>query len=239
MPEAGGGGELGALVRLAGPLAAQQVGVQLMGSVDAALLGRYSDAALAGAGVGNNLLFGISSLGLGIVMGMDTIVPQALGGGRIDDARRAVGAGVRLAVLVGLVLTLVTFATPIILDLARVDRAVIAEARPYLYLRAIGIVPFLITVALRSYLAAHHVTRPLIVAVVAGNVLNFALDLALIFGVPGLGIPPMGVLGAALATTCVLVLTVAVYAAGVRALDHDTPRPPSTTADLVAIAKVG
>ncbi len=239
MPEAGGGGELGALVRLAGPLAAQQVGVQLMGSVDAALLGRYSDAALAGAGVGNNLLFGISSLGLGMVMGMDTIVPQALGGGRIDDARRAVGAGVRLAVLVGLVLTLVTFATPIILDLARVDRAVIAEARPYLYLRAIGIVPFLITVALRSYLAAHHVTRPLIVAVVAGNVLNFALDLALIFGVPALGIPPMGVLGAALATTCVLVLTVAVYVAGVRALDGGAPRPPSRTADLVAIAKVG
>ena len=95
------------LARLAVPLAAQQVGVQLMGNVDAALLGRYSDAALAGAGVGNNLLFGITSLGLGIVMGMDTVVPQALGGGRIDDARRAVGAGVRLAVLVGLVLTLV------------------------------------------------------------------------------------------------------------------------------------
>jgi len=235
------GHELGPLIRLAVPLAAQQVGVQLMGSVDAALLGRYSDAALAGAGVGNNLLFGISSLGLGIVMGMDTVVPQALGGGRIDDARRAVGAGVRLAVLVGLVLTLVTFATPLILDVARVDPAVIAEARPYLYLRAIGIVPFLITIALRSYLTAHHVTRPLIIAVVAGNALNFVLDVALIFGVPALHIPPLGVLGAALATSAVLALTVVVYAAGVRAVDasHQGPRPASTTADLAAIARVG
>jgi multidrug resistance protein, MATE family len=224
---------------LAAPLAAQQVGVQLMGNVDAALLGRYSDAALAGAGVGNNLLFGISSLGLGVVMGMDTVVPHALGAGRVDDARRAVGAGVRLAVLVGLVLTLATFGTPIILDLARVDPAVIAEAKPYLYLRAVGIVPFLVTVALRSYLAAHHVTRPLIVAVVAGNVVNFALDVALIFGVPALHVPAMGVLGAALATTAVLALTVVVYAVGVRSLDGASPRPPSTAADLKAIVRVG
>jgi len=35
-------------------------------------------------------------------------------------------------------------------------------------MRAIGIVPFLITIALRSYLAAHAMTRPLVVAMIAG-----------------------------------------------------------------------
>jgi multidrug resistance protein, MATE family len=100
-------------------------------------------------------------------------------------------------------------------------------------------VPFLVTIALRSYLSAHHVTRPLIIAVVAGNALNFVLDLALIFGVPSLHIPPMGVLGAALATTAVLALTVVVYSTAVRELDAGVPRPRSTRADLVAIAKVG
>ena len=118
------------------PLAAQQLGLQLMGTVDAALLGRYSDSALAGAGVGNNLLFAITAVGLGIVMGMDTVVPQALGAGRIADARRAVGAGVRLAVLVGLLATLVVFASPLVLDLAGVEADVIHEARTYVYLRA-------------------------------------------------------------------------------------------------------
>jgi multidrug resistance protein, MATE family len=231
--------ELRALVRLAVPLAAQQAGVQLMGNVDTALLGRYSDAALAGSGVGNNLLFGITSLGLGLVMGMDTVVPQALGGGRTDDARRAVGAGVRLAVLVGLILTLAVFGTPLVLGLAHVDPAIVSEARPYIYLRAVGIVPFLITIALRSYLAAHHRTRPLIIAVIAGNLVNFGLDLVLIFGVPALGIPRMGVLGAALATTVVQLLTVLVYVAGVRSLDGPAPRPRSTGADMIAIAKVG
>ena len=156
--------ERAALLWLALPLAAQQVGSQLMGTVDAAMLGRYSDAALAGAGVGNNLLFAITSVGFGIVMGMDTVVPQALGAGRIADARRAVGAGIRLAILVGLIATLFVFATPLLMQVTGVQADVLHEARSYVYLRAIGIVPFLITIALRSYLAAHHRTRPLVVA---------------------------------------------------------------------------
>src|SRR4051812_4529078 len=101
---------IGEMIRLALPLAAQQAGFQLMGVVDAAMLGRWSGAALAGAGVGNNLLFAIACVGLGVIMGMDTVVPQALGAGRDDDAKRALGAGVRLSIGIGLVSTLVLFA---------------------------------------------------------------------------------------------------------------------------------
>lgn len=116
---------------LAAPLVAQQAGHHLMGVVDAAMLGRYSDAALAGAGVGNNVYFAISCVGMGIVMGMDTIVPHALGGGRIDEARRSVGAGVRLSILVGLIGTLLVLATPSLLALAHVDADVLREARAF------------------------------------------------------------------------------------------------------------
>ena len=228
-----------ALLALAAPLAAQQAGFQLMGTVDALLLGHYSDAALAGAGVGNNFLFAITSVGMGLVMGLDTVVPQALGAGRRDDARRAIGAGVRLAVLVGLVATLLVFSCPLVLELAGVDRMVVAEARPYLYVRALGVVPFLITVALRSYLAAHGRTRPLLVAMLAGNVVNAALDLALIYGVRSIGLPPLGVIGAATATLIVQLLTVAVYGIALRELDEGAPRPRSTAADIAAISRYG
>ena len=69
--------ETAAMLWLAAPLVAQQAGHHLMGVVDAAMLGRYSDSALAAAGVGNNVYFAITCVGMGIVMGMDTIVPQA------------------------------------------------------------------------------------------------------------------------------------------------------------------
>jgi MATE family multidrug resistance protein len=232
-------GELSEQFRLAGPLAAQHVGFHLMGVVDAILLGRYSDAALAGSGVGNNLLFAIAAVGLGIVMGMDTVVPQALGAGRIEDARRALGAGVRLAVIVGLVATLCVFATPLLLILADVDPEVAHESRVYLYVRALGVVPFLISVALRSYLAAHGKTSPLVVAVIAGNIANLALDVVLIYGVPEIGLPALGVLGAATATSFVQLLTLLVYLRALRSLEGGTPRPRSTPADLRAIARYG
>ena len=49
--------ELAAVSRLAVPLVGQQIGLQLMGAVDVALVGRYSPAALAGVGVANALIF--------------------------------------------------------------------------------------------------------------------------------------------------------------------------------------
>jgi MATE family multidrug resistance protein len=231
--------ESAAMLWLAAPLVAQQAGHHLMGVVDAAMLGRYSEAALAGAGVGNNVYFAISCVGMGIVMGLDTIVPQALGAGRHEDARRAVGAGVRLAILVGLIATLLVFGSPWLLVLADVDREVLHEARSFLYMRALGVVPFLITVALRSYLAAHGMTRPMVIAMIAGNFVNAGLDLALIYGVPSLGIPTFGVVGAAAATTVVTVLTALLYALAVKNLDRGVTRPRSTTADLAKIVRYG
>lgn len=232
-----------AMFRLAAPLALQQMGHHMMGLVDAAMLGRYSDAALAGAGVGNSLYFFITCLGLGILMGMDTIVPQALGAGRADDARRALGAGLRLAVLVGLGSMLLVVASPLVLVVAHVDADVLHEARSFTYMRAFGVVPFLLSVAFRSYLSAHSVTRPLVVAVIAGNVANAAFDVVLIFGIPALGLPALGAIGAAMSTTLVQILMLGFYVASVRVIDRGThggsARPPSTRADITAIARHG
>jgi MATE family multidrug resistance protein len=229
--------ELPAQIRLAIPLVTQQLGFQLMGMVDAALLGRYDDTALAAAGVGNNLLFAISSLGVGVVMGLDTVVPQAIGAGRRSDAQRALGAGLRLATLIGLGCTLLVLTTPVILDLAGVPRDVAADARVYVDLRAAGIAPFLLSIALRSYLAAHNLTRPLVTAMLAGNLANAALDLVLIYGAGP--IPALGVGGAAFATVSIQVAIAAIYGVAVRAIDGDGPRPPSSRADLAEILRYG
>lgn len=231
------GSEPHALLMLAIPLAAQQLGFQLMGTVDAAWLGRYDDTALAAAGVGNNLLFAITCIGLGLVMGLDTVIPQAIGAGRYPEARRYLHAGLRLAVLVGLGCTLLVLATPIVLSLAGVADDVAHDARVYVYLRALGVVPFLLSVALRSYLAAHNVTRPLVIAVLVGNLANAALDYVLIFGVSAIGLPPLGVIGAAIATVTVQIVIVFVYLYSVRALDPDGPAGPLAPGDPSPLPK--
>jgi MATE family, multidrug efflux pump len=235
-------GELRALIRLAVPLAAQQLGFQLMGTVDAALLGRYSDTALAAAGVGNNLLFAITSVGYGIVMGLDTVLPQAIGAQRHDRARRALGAGMRLAMLIGLGCTLIVLAAPGLLEIADVPEEVVRDARLYIDLRAIGIAPFLLSIALRSYLAAHNITRPLVVAVLLGNLANAGLDLVLIYGAGP--VPAMGVAGAAIATVSVQLAILAIYHAAARAVGERHAGPASSAArsdraDIVEVLRYG
>ena len=93
------------LLRLAGPLAAAQAGSQLMGLVDVAVLGRYGARELAASGIGNAMFFAISVVGMGIVLGLDPLVSQAVGAGDRVRARHVLWQGIWLALLVSAVLT--------------------------------------------------------------------------------------------------------------------------------------
>ena len=239
--------ELRAQLALAVPLVGQQIGLQLMGAVDTAMLGRWDPAALAGAGVANGLVFSITCVGMGIVMGLDTLVPQALGAGEPDRARALLRDGLRVALLVGLPATILVMASPLLLGLFGVEPAVAYQAKIFVWARAFGVAPFLMMVALRSYLAAHGHTRPLIIAVVLGNVINFVGDYVMIYGdaglvrigLPALGIPEMGVIGAAAATSAVQIANLVFYALAVRAMNRDQPPAAATPSAVRRIFELG
>ncbi|HET6612084.1 MAG TPA: MATE family efflux transporter, partial [Kofleriaceae bacterium] len=240
-------GELRALVALAVPLAVGQLGMQLMGLVDTAMLGRFTKAALAGSGVANGLMLPIAVLGMGIVMGLDTLIPQAVGAGNPARVRLLLARGLRVAIVVGVPLSAIAALTPPILHLARVDPDITAAATIYLYWRLPGMIPMLLFAALRSYLQAHHITRPIVIAVIAGNVVNAIADAILIYGdgalsavgLPAIGLPAFGVAGAAIASSCTMILACAIIALAVRAHLRAQPRTgglpetgPDPTADI-------
>jgi multidrug resistance protein, MATE family len=225
---------------LAVPMAAQQVGLQLMGAVDVAMLGHYSPAALAGAGVANSLVFTITCVGMGVIMGLDSIAPKAIGEGNAMAAHRSLFAAVRLALFVGLGCMLLVMLSPQILHLTRVEPEVSHEATVFVYARAIGVVPFLLSVALRCYLSAFSKTRALLLATIAGNIVNLALDYLLIYGVDRVGLPAMGVLGAAIATSSVQVVTLFVYIIAARRVLRSAREPVQASAtDIRQIARFG
>ena len=219
------------------PLAAQQMGLMLLGVVDTAILGRYHVDALAGGGVANSLVFFVSCIGMGIVMGLDALIPQAIGAGRPGDTRYLLHDGLRTALWVGLPLSLVVAASPLILPVLEVEPAVAAQAELYVWTRSFGVALFLVQVTLRSFLQGHGVTRPLIIAVVVANLANVVFDWVLVFGddgladlgLPRIGLAPLGVVGAALATIIVQGVTVVVYLWAAREVLRGierTPRPP-------------
>ena len=207
--------ELRELFRLALPLAAAQAGTQMMGLVDVAVLGRLGARELAGAGLANAVFFAFSVIGMGMVFGVDPLIAQAVGAGDRLRARRWMWQGVWLALIVSAVLTVVLVVGAIALPLIGSKAELISPARAFLLVRLFSLLPFLLFFVVRAYLQAHGVTRPMVVAMIVANVLNFLADLAFVFGVKGV-IPPMGVAGAALATVLCTILEVVIVGIAVR-----------------------
>ena len=188
--------ELRELFRLAAPLAAAQAGTQMMGLVDVAVLGRLGAHELAGAGMANAVYFAVSVFGMGMMLGIDPLVAQAVGAGDRGRARHVLWQGVWLSLIVSAALTVLLLAGSLALPIVGAAPDVEAHARSFLLVRTASLLPFLMFFVIRAYLQAHHVTRPMIVAMVVANILNFALDLVFVFGIEG-WIPAMGVLSPA------------------------------------------
>ena len=211
-------------LRLAAPLALVQAGTQLMGLVDTAVVGRLGAAEVGAVGLGNACFFAFWVVGMGIVMGIDPLISQALGAGDDVRARRILWQGVWLGCMAGLVLSIPTALTPLLIRKIVVDANVVRQASIYLLIRVVGFIPMLLTVVVRAYLQAKHTTRPLLIAMIAANIFNLFADLFFVFGgrilPPWLGplrdFPAMGVAGAALATVLGSVLQLGIVAAAVR-----------------------
>jgi multidrug resistance protein, MATE family len=220
--------EIRELFRLALPVAVAQAGSQLMGLVDVAVLGRLGARELAASGVGNAVFFAFSVVGIGIVLGIDPLVAQAVGAGAHLRARRALWQGVWLAVAVSAAMTFVLLAAAWAMPLLGAPELT-EDARAFLLVRTTSLLPLLIFFVMRSYLQAYGRTVPLIVAMVAANVLNLVGDILLVFGGQTLPawtgplrlIPPLHVAGAALATTICTIAEVAILLPPLRSMSKD------------------
>lgn len=214
------------LFRLAAPLAAAQAGNQLMGLVDVAVLGRLGATEIAGSGLANAVFFAFSVMGMGMVMGVDPLMAQAIGAGDRIRARHVLWQGMWLALCVAGALTVILTTAALLLPYAGAKPELIVPAQTYLLVRLTSLLPFLAFFVVRSYLQSMGVTRPLLTSMLIANVFNLGADILLVFGGgvlpewagPLRAIPAMGVAGAALATVLCTILQFVILVAAARKL---------------------
>jgi MATE family multidrug resistance protein len=239
--------ELAALARLALPMSVATAGQALMGVVDTAVAGRAGATTLAATGLGNALFFVSAVFGMGLVLGLEPLVAQAVGARDRAGARRWLWQGGWLAAGIAVALAAPMALLPLALEPLGIAPDVARGAGAYLWLRLPGLPAFLFYFAARSYLQALGSTRPVVVATVAANVANLALDVLLVFGGAGLpawagplrAIPPLGAAGAALATTLVTWLQAALLVAAAAAIPAaPVPRRPDRR-DLARALRLG
>ena len=201
--------ELRRLFALAIPLAIAEAGTQVMSVVDMAVIGRLGGRELAAAGLANAIFFGVSVFGLGLMLGLDPLISQAVGAGDESSARRILWQGVWLGLITSALLIGILLGGPFLLTAIRVKPELIAPATTFLLIRLIGLPPWLLFFVVRAYLQAHHVTRPMVVSMVLGNILNLAGDILLVFHFH------LGVAGPAISTVTCQFIALAIVAAAV------------------------
>ena len=74
------------MLRLAAPLALTELGWLAMAFTDTVMVGRLPDSATAigAVSLGSTLFYTVGIFGSGVMLGMDTLVAQAYGAGRLE-----------------------------------------------------------------------------------------------------------------------------------------------------------
>src|SRR6201986_3289291 len=124
--------ELAALLRLAIPTVLSELGWMAMSIVATIMVGRLSPAAIGAVGISSAIFYTPTLFGIGLLLGLDTLVAQAFGRGDFDDCHRALAQGVYLAIAYTPVAMLLVGFAPHLFPLIGITDAVRAPAQEYL-----------------------------------------------------------------------------------------------------------
>ena len=190
--------ELRPVATLAAPVVVAEVGWVSMQLVDIGMVGRLGPEAIGAVGVGSALFLAFGVFGMGLLLGLDTLVSQAYGAGSRSECRRWLRHGIWLALALALPIGLVARAVGANLDAWGFDPGVLPLVHDYFDVVTLSLPPLLLYAAFRRYLQAVTRVTPIMVTLVTANIVNAAANWVLVFG--NLGAPALGVEGAAWAT---------------------------------------
>jgi MATE family multidrug resistance protein len=183
---------------LAAPVVLAELGWMTMGIVDTLMVGPISPAAIGAVGMGTSLFMGICIFAMGLMLGLDTLVSQAFGAGRLDECHRWLVHGVAMSLVLSAPITLIILGVASSMPRWGLHPEVLRLTQPYLMTLAWSVPPLLLYSSFRRYLQGLGVARPVTAALAAANLVNVFFNWVLIYG--HLGAPALGVRGSAWAT---------------------------------------
>lgn len=187
------------LLMLALPIIIQNLITSSINMVDTVMIGKIGEFEIAAVGIANQYFFLFHLLTVGITSGAGIFVSQYWGQRDGESIRRTLGLSLILSIILSGLFTVVALIIPeYIVLLFNKDPYVISLAVKYLKIVSISYVFNAISLAFGvSSRCIEDTIVPMVVSMVA-LLVNASLNYILIFG--ALGIPAMGVEGAAIAT---------------------------------------
>src|SRR5579863_9611395 len=144
--------ELRAMIVLAVPVVLSELGWMAQGVVDNIMVGALGPAAIGAVSLGNAVYYTPSLFGIGLLLGLDTLVSQAYGRRDHDECHRWLAQGVYIASFVTPLLMLLIQLLSYGLPRFGVNAAVADPASSYLRILNWSTLPLLLYGGTRRYL---------------------------------------------------------------------------------------
>jgi putative MATE family efflux protein len=188
------------LFTIAMPIIIQNFIMSSLNLVDVMMIGQVGDVAVASVGLANQIYFLLRLLLFGICSGSSVFAAQFWGIREIPKIKKVLGLSLLLSIGAGSIFTVLAIFFPAwILGLYTEDLQVIQQGAVYLRIVGISYIATAISFAYSSVLrSVEEVNLPMLMSVIA-LVLNIILNYGLILG--KLGMPQLGIQGAAIGTT--------------------------------------
>ena len=186
------------MARLAAPVALAELGWMAMTTVDTIMIGGLGAAAIGAIGVGSSVYYSIAIFGMGLLLGLDTLVSQAHGAGDKADTHHSLAQGVYSAIFIAVPMTALFLLIGPVFRWLGINEEVSKLAGPFVNALGLGTLPLLLYGAFRRYLQGIGHVRPVMFVLISANLINWLFNWLLIYG--HWGLPKLGVVGSALST---------------------------------------
>ena len=195
------------------PVMLTQLGAALVGLIDTIMVGHYATTDLAAVSFANGVFFTFMVFAMGAAMAVTPLVGHAYVQKNDERVASLLLNGLWFTLLIGgAVCAVLAWCVPMMDDMGQ-DPAVVEAARPYLVMRIIGMIPFLLFCLEKQFMEGLGNTVVAMIVTTGINILNILLNWVFIFG--HWGCEPMGAAGAGLATMIAWILLPIVFLAAI------------------------
>jgi len=187
------------ILRISAPLLFSLLAQNILQVIDTAFLGRVGEVELGASALAGGLYIAIFTLGFGFSMGSQILIGRRNGEQNYRQIGEIVIQGILfLSMLAAVLIPLMSFASRHWLPLLFESEHIAEAVTEYLVWRIFGIFFAFANVMFRAFFMGIAQTKVLTWNAIVMALVNIVLDYALIFG--NLGMPKMGIGGAALAS---------------------------------------
>lgn len=201
-------------LKLAIPVVISQLGHTLVQTSDTIIVGHFAGTvSLAAVSLASSIFVVPMVIGIGISYGSTPLIAQNNGRKDFKECGQLLSNSLFINVLSGIALfAIISFGSAYFLDHLNQNPEVVTEAKPFLLLLGLSIIPMLVFNTFKQFAEGLGFTKQAMMISIWGNILNICLGIIFVKGL--FGIKPMGILGVGYSTLidrCLMACVMGIY----------------------------